>query len=131
MQLSIRPLDDVQSVNSLESATQLSVSKGDPVTLYFQLIDAVRHKCGVSECPATRYMPAAGAALSLVLDSIDDAKKVTKTASQPFAQDPSIWKIDLQALDTAKLSGTISVAFTLTEGSLVRTGRILAAVLVA
>jgi hypothetical protein len=75
-------------------------------------------------------MPAAGALLSVVFDSIDVAKKITKVASQPFATDGSIWKVDLTTQDTAKLVGTVGMSFTLTEGTRVVTGRRLAALMV-
>lgn len=126
MKLGLRVLDDVQTVNSLEEATEVSVVSGDPVDLYFQLVDGLRDAAS----PAYRYMPTAGATLSLILDNLDIAKRVTKVASQPFS-DLSIWKVSLTALETAKLKGTVSLLFTLTEGSVSRNGRALAAVLVS
>lgn len=129
MKLSLRLLDDVASVNSMEAVTELSVTSGDPQTVFVQLIDAVRHRDDAN-APAVRYMPAAGATMSLVFDNIDTAKKVTKVASQPFATDGSVWKVDLTTQDTAKLSGTVSLVFTLTEGTRVVSGRLQAALLV-
>ena len=130
MKISLRLLDDVQGVNSMEAATQVCVTAGDPTTLNIQLIDALRYKMGQGDAPAVRYMPEAGAELTLVFDSVDTAKRVTKVASQPFTQDPSIWRVTLQQIDTDKLLGTVALAFTLVEGDVTRTGRVLAALAV-
>ncbi len=130
MQLSLRLLDDVQSVNSMELASELVLTSGDPQTVHVQLIDAGRQRV-CADGPAVRYIPAAGATMSLVFDSIDDAKRVTKVASQPFATDLSVWSVDLTVQDTAKLRGTISLAFTLTIGTRVVSGRLNAALIVA
>lgn len=130
MQLTLRLLDDVQNVNSWEPVTELNVTSGDPQTVYVQLINAARHRCGYENEAPMRYMPAVGATMSLIFDNIDAAKKVTKTASQPFSNDTSIWKVDLTAQETAKLAGTVAIVSTLTEGTRVVTGRLLAALLV-
>lgn len=127
MQLTIRPLEDVQTVNSWRPATELVVSTGDPLEIVFQLVYA-KNPCGGDE--VRRYMPATGATLTLVLDNLDNAKKVTKVATQPFSSDGSIWRVALTAQDTAKLAGTVTWLFTLTEGTRVVTGRLQAAMAV-
>lgn len=129
MQLTLRLLDDVQTVNSWEAVTEISVIAGDPQEIYVQLLDARKKACP-SDGPM-RYMPAAGAELEVVLDSIDADKKVTKAASQPFANDASIWRIQLTAIESAKLAGTVNLVFSLTEGTRVASGRLMARVLVS
>lgn len=128
-QIAIRLLDDVQSVNSLELATEVSVASGDPLTINLQLVNTMRLSWDLNS-PVVRYMPAAGATLSITFENIDDSKRMTKVASQPFAQDGSIWRVELMSQDTAKLRGTISLGYTLTEGTRVVSGRLLAAILV-
>ncbi len=62
-------------------------------------------------------MPAVGALLSATINHLDDAKKVTRSCTQPFAQDPSIWKLQVLATDYVK--GTLDLKLTLTEGVVV------------
>lgn len=129
MQLSFRLLEDVQNVNSMDAATEVSVASGDPQSVYLQLVDYGRLRSD-PESPSVRYVPAVGALLSVIFENLDVAKKVTKVAAQPFATDGSIWKVDLTSQDTAKLAGTVSMSFTLTEGTRVVTGRRMAALMV-
>jgi hypothetical protein len=128
-QITIRLLDDVQSVNSMELATEVSTAAGDPLVVNLQLINHTRLSCDENS-PVVRYIPAVGSTLTVVCENIDNSKRVTKIASQPFAQDGSIWRIDLTSQDTLKMRGTITLAYTLTEGSRTISGRLLAAVLV-
>lgn len=128
-QIAIRLLDDVQSVNSLELATEVSATAGDPLTINLQLVNTMRLSWDMNS-PVVRYMPAVGATLSVTFENLDASKRITKIASQPFAQDGSIWRVDLMPQDTQKLRGTISLSYTLTEGTRVISGRLLAAILV-
>jgi hypothetical protein len=129
MQLSLRLLDDVCDVNSFELASELAFTSGDPQDVYIQLVDATRAR-KTPDSPAIRYMPAAGATLSLLFDSIDIDKQVTKVATQPFV-DTSIWTVSLTAQDAAKLRGTVNMVFTLTIATRVVTGRLNAALTVS
>jgi hypothetical protein len=114
MLLSVRVLKDVASVNSWEPDDQVTWTEGDVVDIYFQLIDASLDTSNQGFHPSgRRYMPVAGATLSCVLENIDDAKVLTRSATQPFAQDPSIWK--LQVLATDKVRGSPQMRITLTE----------------
>jgi hypothetical protein len=128
-QIVIRLLDDVQSVNSMELATEVSTAAGDPLVVNLQLVNHTRLSCDENS-PAVRYIPAAGATLTVVCENIDNSKRVTKIATQPFAQDGSIWRIDLTPQDTLKMRGTITLSYTLTEGTRTISGRLLAAILV-
>lgn len=120
-------LNGVSSVNDFEAVTQLEFTQGDTVDLYFQLLDLTRDKAIKGFVPAgRRYVPAAGATLSVRLDNINDAIAVTRSASQPFTQDPSIWK--LTVIGTDKIVGTCALVLTLTEGVKVTRGRAEAAV---
>ena len=121
MLLSARFLNDVANVNSFEYADVAEFTEGDPASVYFQLIDASLDKAGEGFVPSgRRYVPATGATLQVTIESLDDSKEIVRTATQPFASDGSIWKVDLLATD--KIRGTANLRLKLTEGSVVRSG---------
>lgn len=121
MLLSARMLKDVAGVNSYEHDTQVSWTEGDTTLLYFQLIDASLDPSNQGfQPPGRRFVPAAGATLQVVLENIDDAKKVTRLATQPFANDGSIWALQVMASD--KIRGTPQLRLTLTQSGVVTSG---------
>ena len=114
MLLSGRMLKDVANVNSFEMADTVSMTEGDAIDVYFQLIDKTLDLPQQFYSPAgRRYMPVTGSSLQVVVHSIDDAKSVTRYASQAFTNDGSIWKLTL--LPTDQLKGTYTLKLTLTE----------------
>lgn len=116
MILSVRFLKDVASVNSYELDDVASFTEGDVVSVYFQLVDSSLDKSIQGFNPSgRRYIPASGATLQCVVTNIDDSVKVTRFASNPFANDTSIWKLDFFATD--KIRGTGNLQLTLTEGA--------------
>jgi hypothetical protein len=124
MQFSVIPLVDVQSVNSYQYATEIQGIQGDAIDLYFQLVDKNKNSYLQGFYPAgLRYMPPATSTLQVTFKNVDTAKIVTRYASQPFAQDPSIWKVSL--LSTDPIAGTVNIKLILTEpdgeSTLVRT----------
>ncbi len=122
MQLSARPLIDVSGVNSFTITDQIKFSEGDATTIYFQLIDASLDTVGKGFNPAgRRYMPVSGATLSVDVDNIDDAKKITRSATQPYTLDPSIWAVTILSTDDIG-AGTISIKLTLTQSGVVTRG---------
>ena len=121
MLLSARLFNDCQSVNSWENAAVIEFSQGDPTTAFFQLIDQSLDRAIDGFNPSgRRYVPATGATLKCVVESIDSAKAITRLATQPFASDPSIWSLGFIASDL--IQGTCNLRLTLTEGSVVRSG---------
>jgi hypothetical protein len=114
MLLSARPLQDVASVNSFEASTQHSFTNGDSLTLYFMLIDTTLDTTAHGYNPAgRRFIPATGSSLQLILENVDDAKKITRYATQPFPGDGSIWALDILASD--KIKGTPQMRMVLTQ----------------
>lgn len=114
MLLSVRFLNDVSSVNSWEAASAIEIYAGDAQSLYFQLIDASLDRSDQSfNPPGRRYMPPAGSTLQVTFLNVDDAKTVVRSASQPYAQDPSIWSVPI--LSTDPLAGTTAMNLVLTE----------------
>lgn len=130
MLLSARILCDVGSVNSFGYATAAKMTAGDATTIYIQLIDASAdtEAKGFSP-PGRRFMPAADATLQVVLQSIDDAKQVTRYATQPYDNDPSIWAISVLSTDTIR--GTVNIKLTLTEDAVVTRGYLAAGLLIS
>ena len=93
---------------------QVKFSEGDAPAIFFQLIDLTLDRPEQGYSPSgRRYMPVASSTLSVVLDNLDNARKVTRAATQPFASDPSIWKIQLLTTDSVR--GTVNLKLTLTE----------------
>lgn len=104
-------LDHVRDVNSWDVVQALRLTEGDTPTVYFVLVDEGLDR---DHTPSgRRYCPPATSTLTVTLDNIDDAKKLTRAAEQPFEQDPSIWSIDL--LTTDKVLGTVVMRLKLTE----------------
>ncbi len=123
MLLSARVLDAVGNVNIFTVVQSLEITAGDSGTLYLQLIDSSLDGNALQfNPPGRRYVPAAGATLTVVFNALDDARKVTRAASQPFPGDGSIWTVPFLAGDA--LSGLVDVLLTLTEGVKVTTGRV-------
>lgn len=121
MLLSAQMLKDVQSVNSFEPDSQLSWTEGDVVDIYFRLVDMTLDRAdqGFSH-PGRRYVPALGATLNVAIENVDDAKKISRLATQPFSNDGSIWKLSMLSTDTIR--GTPQMRLTLTEGTKVTRG---------
>lgn len=127
MILSARFLNSVGSVNDYCYMQQVQFTEGDQLDVYLQLIDAAKMNTADGWKPAgLRYMPAAGATLSVTVDNIDDAKKVTRAATQPFPLDPSIWKFTVMATDVIR--GTQNLKLSLSQGGVLTRGLVKAAV---
>jgi hypothetical protein len=121
MLLSCRMLNNVVDVNTFDHVSEVRFTQGDGPTVYFQLIDGTKNRIEDGFNPSgRRYMAATGATLSVLVDTLDDAKKITRVATQPFAQDPSVWALTFMATDTVR--GTVVLRLTLTEGAKITRG---------
>jgi hypothetical protein len=120
MVLSAKILTDVNSVNSFEFVERLQVVEGDAFSLYLQLADSSK---------GLRYVPAVGSTLTVVLDNIDANKKVSRSATQPYSGDGSIWSVSVLSSDPI-LAGTVHVKLTLVESGSTRKGIVLNAIAV-
>lgn len=128
MKLSARPLINVVNINSFNETEELEFHVGDATTFYLQLVDLdQRPACYNYNPPGRRYMPAVGATLSVTFQNIDSAKQFTRSASQPYAQDSSIWSVPI--LSTDPIAGTVTVKCVLTESGATKTFTLQAAVL--
>jgi hypothetical protein len=107
--LALRLLTNVNNVNDYDRVAVVSFNNGVNDTIYFQLVQPGRE--------GLRYVPASGATLTVTVWNIDDAKKVTRAASQPFLAtgDASIWSVPI--LNTDPIAGTPALQVVLTEGA--------------
>ena len=112
MFLKIQMLANVANFNSFGFATEVRMTQGNAKTVYFRLVDSEQNETGTP--PGIRYIPASGATISIDFLNIDDSKKFSRAATNPFPEDTSIWAIDL--LSTDPLKGTVSLKVNLVEG---------------
>lgn len=120
MRLGFRVLDSSSSLNNLQYLNQRIIVPGETTDIFVQLVDlnTVTDKSQWG----TRVMPATGATLNATINSVNDAFTLSKVMTQPFAQDPSIWKFSLLATETQNMAG-INMDLILTEGSNVSIAR--------
>lgn len=104
MRLSAKILENVHNVNSFEEVEEAVLHEAQANDFYIRLIDLAKHEL--------RYITQASSySLSAEFDSIDDAAKLVISATQPFADDKSIWKISLTSSQLPK-SGDFILALT-------------------
>jgi hypothetical protein len=121
MLLSARPLVDLNGINSWEPSTQWLMTEGDSTTLAMQLIDASLDRPDQGFMPSgRRHIPEPNATLVVMIENIDDNRRVQRIATQPYPQDGSIWTVTVLATDPIR--GSPQVRLTLTEGSKVTRG---------
>lgn len=108
MRLSAKTLKNVDSLNSWQYSENWIVRQfgmsGEATTLYFQLIDLERDNI--------RHIPSNLATASVTFSNLNDELVIIKTAQMAFADDRSIWKIDLTDAD---LPASGNVIFSLTD----------------
>ncbi len=117
--LGARPLVAVADVNHFRPVTEIETFAGDAFDLYLQLLDRSQATTreGYSP-PGLRYIPATGATLTVTFRNLDSTQEFTRSATQPFPGDLSIWKVAVLTGDP--LSGTVNLLLTLTEGGATR-----------
>ena len=119
MRLSVKMLENVINVNNFNHVSQVYLQAGQINEFYFQLVD-------LNKDPSLRYLSqATSMSVSVHFDSIDDAQAFDVSATKPFTDDKSIWKIALTAAQVPK-SGAIKV--TVTEDSVVKSFIVKAAI---
>ena len=97
MRLGFILLDNVADVNNFREVKELTLSEGNPGTLYFRLVQLDRTS---DEEDLLRYIPATGASAQVKFDNINDANDLDRPATQPFAADDrSIWSVPILAGD--------------------------------
>lgn len=127
MRLSARLLTSVGSANVFSYATELQASVGDPLDVYFQLVDLDQLQGPAFIPNGLRYVPAVGATMLVDVQNLDDARAFTRAATQPFVGDSSVWKVPILSSDP--LTGTVSLRVRLTEAGVTRSFTLQAALL--
>lgn len=124
MLLSALFLQDVGDVNTFTYTTDIRFGEGDASVIYFQLIDASVFRPEKGFVPGgRRYMPANASTVTVTLGNIDDAKKVTRIASQPFSNDASIWVVNILPSDAIS-AGSVDFKIVLNENGVIHTGKV-------
>ena len=102
MRLGAKILTNVIDINHFQYANQARVSEGQANDIYIRLVDndwsldPKKNKSFISIEDPIRYLSQAGAILvTAKFLSIDDSKEFDVTATQPFADDKSIFKFSL------------------------------------
>lgn len=121
MKLSAKFLKNVANVNNFQYADQWDIAEGSAHRLYFQIVDVLKDNL--------RYMSQATSIDSVTVTflSIEDDSEITKTATQAWSDDKSIWYIDLAANEVPN-SG--AVKFSITEDGVTTQFRVAQAIVV-
>jgi hypothetical protein len=99
MKLALLALKNYNNINSFQEVSEISLQQGNPAVLYFRLVDLDQSGDG----KYFRYLPAAGATMTVTLNNLDSNKIVTKISSMPAASDDrSVWSISI--LDSDRFS---------------------------
>jgi len=106
-------LDSVHSVNSFVEAEEITLIRGNAETLYFRLFTE-KASCSLFSDPCLRrYIPQGTTILVEVkFDHVDDEYVVRRVATNPYADDTSIWSVPLLATDRISFN---SMEITLVE----------------
>ena len=128
MRLSANFIVNYANINQFAFQDQWKIRAGDPVTLYFQLIDLDQGNagCGCDTLSGSGLRYIAGANLTppavpnLVVSfpSIDNSKVIQCIATQASPLDASIWQV---TLEPTQVPGSGNVMFQITEGTSTRT----------
>lgn len=111
MQLGIQLINSDSTLNNFQVIPEAIIVPGSTATVRFQLIKLDPHNDNTH-----RYIPAAGASLQIKIYSVNTANIITKTATQPWSEDKSVWEFSLNTTETQKVSG-VNLELTLTEGA--------------
>jgi len=105
MYFSIKPLDNVISVNNWNYSAYLFAFEGQPNTLYFQIVKLDKN----STVQPMRYLSQASVlAVSLIFPALNSVDQIEVLATQCFVDDKSIWKVALSSTQLPK-SGAVQV----------------------
>ena len=91
-------LDKVKDINSFEEVSELELVSGNASRVYFQIVDAN----SFSECAETyrRVMPqCATLDVKVTFLDIDEEFTIERVATQAFADDKSIWYVNILETD--------------------------------
>jgi hypothetical protein len=106
MKLSAKLLKNVANVNCFQYVSQWDIAEGSAQRLYFQIVDKLKNDL--------RYLSQATLIDSVTVTflSIDETTEIVKSATQAWADDKSVWYIDL---DANEVPNSGAVKFSITE----------------
>lgn len=141
MRLSARPIITFSNINSFVYGNQWIVRAGDPLTLYFQIVDldqgpsaviggsygSLNESSQLSGGVGIRYLPGVSEGTTPVqvivkFPSIDDQLVIETIATVADPNDGSIWRVSLGS-NQIPMGG--SVQFSISEGSMTRRFKVL------
>jgi hypothetical protein len=109
MQLAIKTLNNASTVNNLMYLNQTTVTPGETKTIYFQLIDSDTQF-------GNRYIPTVGSTVTIEMNCLNKNNNISKIATNPIADDRSIWAFNLSSSETNTLAG-INMTVTVVDGA--------------
>jgi hypothetical protein len=123
MRLVYKFLDHIRDVNDFAVLDTLTLVRGNPETVYFQLIN--KRSTDNSSYSDIRYMPDSTAQITITFDHIDSNAVITRVATMAYpSDDRSIWKVDILSTDKIAANG---MKVSLSEVSGTKTRAIIAA----
>lgn len=116
MRLSAKILKNVSNINHFNYADQATIVEGSSNEFHLQLVDLDKltydkDSVALPDHPL-RYIPATGATLVATFSSLFEDEEFSVSATQPFTDDKSIWKV---GLTDEQLPKTGNLILTLTE----------------
>jgi hypothetical protein len=120
--LSARLLKNVANVNQWQYTAQWNLAEGQPSEVYFQLVDLEKDPTtqvskAFPDNPLRYISSATSLSAQVSFDSLDNSEIIIVSAIQPFANDRSIFKLNLTA---AQIPSSGNVKFTIIEDSVSR-----------
>lgn len=94
MKLGFILLDNVTDANNFKEIKELTLTAGNPSTLYFRLVQLDKDPSEDFDRPL-RFIPPSGATAQAGFDALDDQFDLSLVATQPFTDDKSIWSIPI------------------------------------
>ncbi len=94
----VKILDNVRNVNDFDEIDEITLVRGNQTDLYFRLMSRRYNKDG--EASDQRYIPQSSPfTVAVQFDNLNQQYHVRRTASQPFPDDASIWKVTILSQD--------------------------------
>jgi hypothetical protein len=112
MRFGLVALKNVCDINGFEEAMELRLVAGNPGQVYFRLVDLDRRVSADQGAGYLRFVPASGATMSMTIGAIDSNSVVTRSLSNPFSDDRSIWLLPILASDQLAF-GSMEAALTI------------------
>lgn len=116
MRLNAKILQNVSNINHWEYSTEAHLQEGQLNEFYFQLVDLAKiHPAEKSKSlpdfPLRYISQASSVTATVTFPALDSGDQFDITATQPFADDKSIWKVTIPSTQTPS-SGNIVIRVT-------------------